>query len=156
MKRIPSLNEDSVRSFAKRHLVETRIIDGEDRMFRKSPRNLDLLHPDYRGQWTCRGSNASEARHAYADSVLKHTDGKMADGGAHRVKIRFNIDVPYHPELEGDTLRVWMPFPREADRQCDIEACLHRPARLRARHSRPIGSHEHIHGAARQPRRQPL
>lgn len=117
----PELNEDSVRAFARRHLVEVRTIDGDERMFRKSPRNLDLLHPAYRGEWAHRGSDASEARHAYADSVLRSLDGKMADGGAHRVKIRFNIDVPYHPELEGDTLRVWMPFPREAERQTDIE-----------------------------------
>lgn len=117
----PELNADSVREFAKRHLVEVRVIDGQERMFRKSPRNLDLLHPAYRGEWTHRGATADASRHAYADSVLKCIDGQMAEGGAHRVKIRFNIDVPYHPELEGDTLRVWMPYPCETDRQCDVE-----------------------------------
>ncbi len=117
----PELNVDSVREFAKRHLVEVRTINGQERMFRKSPRNLDLLNPAYSGEWTNRGATASPARHAYADSVLKCLDGKMADGGAHRVRVRFNVDVPYHPELEGDTLRVWMPFPAEADRQSDIE-----------------------------------
>lgn len=111
---------DSLRMFAKNHYVEVMEIDGMERMHKKSPRNLNLLNPAYNGGWKMRGASASEKRIAYADSIIRNSRGTLADGGKHRVRIRFEINVPYDQALEGDTLRVWMPFPMETDRQTDV------------------------------------
>lgn len=116
----PQVTIDSLRDFAAKHYVEVMEIDGVERMHRKSPRNLNLLHPGYNGGWKMRGWNASPARISYADSVIKHSRGKLADGGKHRVRIRFEINVPADSALLGDTLKVWMPFPMATDRQTDV------------------------------------
>jgi len=116
----PQVTIDSLRDFAAKHYVEVMEIDGVERMHRKSPRNLNLLHPAYNGGWKMRGWDASPARISYADSVIKHSRGILADGGKHRVRIRFEINVPADSALIGDTLRVWMPFPMSTSRQTDV------------------------------------
>ncbi|MCC8114032.1 MAG: transglutaminase domain-containing protein [Bacteroidales bacterium] len=114
------LSRESIDSLAQCHRIEAMEIGGEKWMFRKAQRNLNLLDPRYNNGWSNRGSKASKQRMAFADSVVQCSRGAMADGGAHRVKYKFTIDVPYIPELKDDTLRVWMPFPRETERQKDI------------------------------------
>ncbi len=116
----PELTMDSIRAFADQGYIETMWIDGHWMMFRKAVRNLNLVHPYYWEAWTNRGCNASPERIAYADSVIRASQGRLSDGAAHRVRYRFSIDVPYEPAYKGDTLRVWMPYPRQVERQKDI------------------------------------
>lgn len=124
----PELTIDSVRAFADRHYVEVMEIDGVLRMHRKSPRNLNLLHPAYNGGWRARGYNASPARHAVADSVIRWSKGLLADGAAKQMRVRFSIDVPGDSALIGDTLRVWMPYPMVTDRQSGVRLVSCEPA----------------------------
>ncbi len=79
------------------------------------------------GHMSGRGDRASEARISYADSVLNFSRGKNSFGGAHKVTYRFSIDVPYHPAIADDTLRVWMPFPIESERQHEINILSAKP-----------------------------
>lgn len=116
----PELTADSIRVLASKGYIETMEIDGQLMMHRKAVRNFDLLNPAYNGGWTHRGCTAKPDRIAYADSVIKFSKGKLPEGGARRVKMRFCIDVPANPALEGDTLRVWMPYPLDTDRQTDV------------------------------------
>lgn len=116
----PGINADSVRSYARRHYIETMVIDGEERMHRKAKRNLGLLNPAMNGGWKHRGWDASPQRLAYADSIMQYTAGKLPDGGAHRVRVRFQIDVPASEWISGDTLSIWMPYPIKTARQGDI------------------------------------
>ncbi|MCM1224854.1 MAG: transglutaminase-like domain-containing protein, partial [Lachnospiraceae bacterium] len=116
----PQVTMDSLRDFASKHYVEIMEIDGVKRMHKKSPRNINLLNPAYNGGWKMRGATASPKRVAYADSVLRCAKGELADGGKHRVRMKFEIDVPFDSALIGDTLRVWMPYPMEADRQTGV------------------------------------
>lgn len=118
-----NLNIDSaqMRVFADKHYIETRVIDGVERVHRKSPGNLSLLNPDMNGGWKARGGSASDKRISYVDSVLAYYDGNNALGAAHEVTYRFVIDVPYDESLKGDTLRVWMPVPITSARQSDVE-----------------------------------
>ncbi len=115
--RHPELSDSDILSFIDKKYMEAKIINGEMRIHRKSPRNLELLNPDYNGGWKLRGASASDARISYVDSVIKWSEGKNALGGAHEVVYRFTIDVPYHEALRGDTLRVWMPLAHISERQ---------------------------------------
>lgn len=115
------IDEKTLADWEKNRYVETKTIDGVKRLHRKSPGNAALLNPELNGGWKFRGESASDARIAYVDSVLAFVDGKNPVGGAHKVKYRFVIDVPYIDALEGDTLRVWMPFPFESARQSEIK-----------------------------------
>lgn len=117
-----------IREFADRHYIETKVIDGVERVHRKSPGNLKLLNPAMNGGWKLRGGTASPARIAYADSVIAFTEGRNPLGAAHSVRYRFSIDVPFNDALRGDTLRVWMPFPIESARQSDVRVISAFPA----------------------------
>lgn len=117
----PGLTREDVRQFAEKKYVEVKNIDGEDRMHRKSVRNVELLNPDYNGGWKYRGWNASPRRISYVDSVIRHSKGQLPDGGAHRVRYSYTISVPTVPALIGDTLRVWMIYPLESARQSDVK-----------------------------------
>lgn len=116
----PEVTMDTLRDFAAKHYVEVMEIDGVERMHKKSPRNLNLLNPAYNGGWKMRGATASAKRIAYVDSVIRNSRGLLADGGKHRVRVRFEINVPFDSALVGDTLRVWMPYPMETYRQTDV------------------------------------
>lgn len=128
MEKYEGVTPDSVRSYVDKKYIETMMIDGQERMFRKSVRNLGLLNPTLNGGWKHRGYNASPERISYADSIICHSRGQLPEGGAHKVKIRFKIDVPYHDALRGDTLRAWLPFPIESERQSDVKLLSTYPA----------------------------
>ncbi len=103
------------RQVAKKY-IETLEIDGEVRVHRKAPRNMQLLNRAI-SKWKHRGHDASAKDISYVDSIL---DPAKADGAAHRVVYKFSIDVPNHEAILGDTLRVWMPLPMETQRQSNI------------------------------------
>ncbi|MDE7426542.1 MAG: transglutaminase-like domain-containing protein [Muribaculaceae bacterium] len=113
---IPELTDSMVQDWIAKRYIETLDIDGQLRVHRKAPRNVKLLSPYFKPA-PKRGARASDARISYADSVIAFCDGKLPDGGAHKVKFRFTIAVPPHQELTGDTLRAWLPLPIESDRQ---------------------------------------
>lgn len=124
----PELTDSAIMAMIENHYMEAKTIDGKLRIHRKSPRNLNLLCPDYNGGVKARGETASAARISYADSVIAWSEGRNPEGAAHKVKYRFSIDVPYHEALENDTLRVWMPLPFNSDRQSDVTIINTEPA----------------------------
>jgi len=124
----PDVTDSDIDSFITRRYVETRLIDGTVRVHRKSPRNIARLNPDMNGNLRSRGGHASEARISYVDSILDFYRGNNPLGAAHSVTYRFSIDVPYHPAIAGDTLRVWMPLPLETERQNNVVILTSEPA----------------------------
>lgn len=117
----PEVSDSDIRQFISHHYIEAKVIDDTLRIHRKSPRNLNLLNPAMNGGARFRGDRASEKRISYADSILRWQQGLNPEGGAHEVTFVFSIDVPYNEALVGDTLRVWMPFPLESQRQHSVE-----------------------------------
>lgn len=127
----PEVTDADIDRLAAEKYIETAVIDGETRYFRKSPRNLALLCPAYNGGARPRGSQASAQRIAYADSVLSYYRGTNPRGLSHRVTYRFSIDVPGDKATEGDTLTVWMPLPLDSAacaRQRDVRVLNAEPA----------------------------
>lgn len=112
----PDFKAEEIDKLVANHYLEALTINGEQRFFRKSVRNLGILAPEYGGTFEHRGSGASEARISYVDSVLNFYEGKNDKGLSHEVLYRFSVDVPGDSALVGDTLRVWMPVPLSADR----------------------------------------
>ena len=112
----PNITKANFDRQVEKKYIETLEVDGQIKVHRKAPRNMNLLNRDI-SKWQHRGWNANAKDISYIDSIL---DPAKADGAAHRVVYRFSIDVPYHEALQGDTLRVWMPLPMETQRQSNI------------------------------------
>ncbi len=115
-----TLTRDSLNRLIERKYVETLSFDGQPRVFRKALRNMRLTNPAVSG-FTVRGAGAKPDRIAFVDSILQWQQGTMPLGGAHRVTYRFSIDVPYHPAIQDEMLRVWFPLPMATDRQSNIK-----------------------------------
>ena len=77
------LTDDSVREYGRRHYLEIKEIDGQERVFRKSVGNLALLHPAMNGNTPPRGSKASPKRIAYVDTILAAYDKGEYPGVGH-------------------------------------------------------------------------
>ncbi len=118
--REPSLGIDDMRKLADTKLIETKTIDGVEMVYRKSPRNLPLLMVERDGSRVLRGASASDKRRAYADTVIRESCGELGQGDSHKIRYKMWIDVPYIDDLADDTLRVWMPVPRNTWRQSRI------------------------------------
>lgn len=102
-------------------IVETLVVDGQTKVFRKALRNMKLQRNARSSKWGGRGAAASDTRISYVDSVLDFQTAKNPLGGAHRVKYRFSIDVPVTEDIVGDSVMVWMPVPLATQRQKDIK-----------------------------------
>jgi hypothetical protein len=105
-----SITIDSLRDYASRRLIEVKTIDGVERVHRKSVRNLALLDRARSG-WSGRGAAASPMRMSIVDSIIGYYNNELSQSPSKLFTYRFTIDVPYEDDLEGDTLRVWMPLP---------------------------------------------
>lgn len=117
----PGITRDSVQRLIDSRLIETKTFNDTVRVFRKALGNLRLLDPATNPNRALRGSGASDARISYVDSVIDWREGTNLLGGAHRVKMRFNVDVPVTSEIAFDTIHVWMPYPLETERQSDVK-----------------------------------
>lgn len=120
----PHVTDADLDRFVASHYLEVMTIDGEQRFFRKSARNVGLLNPEFSGGFTHRGATASEKRISYVDSVIDFYAGKNPEGLSHQVTYRFSIDVPGNEAIADDTLRLWLPLPLDNDmcaRQRNVE-----------------------------------
>ena len=117
----PKVTDADIDRFIDKHYLEVFIIDGKKRMHRKSPRNLVLLNPNM-NNWTGRGSESEPIRRKIAaDIIAASKTDEVKPSLTQKITIRFSIDVPYNDVLDGDTIKVWMPFPIESDRQSNVE-----------------------------------
>ena len=122
LKLYPSLTPAQVDDYITKGYIETLEINGKNMMYRKSPRNLPLIAKDMREAdgWFYRGSQAPYVRRSMAKYTIDSSKGEGEPVVPQRVTINFKVTVPYDPALEGDTLRVWMPYPLETARQSNV------------------------------------
>lgn len=117
----PSLTDEKIEEYIFNKYLEVKIINGERRMHRKSPDNLILLCPDLRGEWPCRGFDATPTEISIVDSIVAKSKGDGVCSNKYKVRYSFFVDVPKHDFLIGDTLRVWVPLPIESARQSNVK-----------------------------------
>lgn len=98
--------------------IETKVIDGKKMMFAKSPRNVGLVAPELAVADRYKQMKGAANLANFARTAIEEAD---ADGFGkwRRVKVKFAIDVDADAVDKGKTIRVWMPFPIESERQAN-------------------------------------
>ena len=98
--------------------IETRKIGGRAYVHRKALGNYALLNPSV-SKFKGRGATSSEKRQKYVKDVLSQSIGAGELVDTKNFTIRFSLDVPTDGVAvkEGDTLRMWLPYPLENERQ---------------------------------------
>ncbi len=117
----PDIDTSKIRDAINSHYIETKVINGEEYMHYKSPKNFKLLSPTLRGKWIGRGTNPENEDIEMVRNILYHSLGNGDICCGKRIKYRFSIDVPKNKHIINDTLKVWMPVPLETTRQKNIK-----------------------------------
>ncbi|MFH1851722.1 MAG: transglutaminase domain-containing protein [Candidatus Neomarinimicrobiota bacterium] len=116
--------------------LESRLIDGEKRYFNRAGRNLFRIDPEARKIWEklhpeddAAGSGVAKGIDSHnAEIIASITGGESGFVKPVRLKITQSIAVNADAVPEGETVRCWIPFPREiAGRQDDIKLSVTEP-----------------------------
>ena len=119
--RFPHVSLENVKDWEARNFVETNIIDGEKRMFRKVVSNIDRLVPELSA-----GRKSQEIFDAVTgaemvDGLVRSISKDTGFDNGHRITIKYTIDVDADSVPAGKKIRVWMPFPMTTERQRNVK-----------------------------------
>ncbi len=123
----PNLNEDQIREWEADKSLEMRIINGERRYFKRAVRNLFRINPEAKTVWKAKHINAPDSLDLFC---LAHTEKlfQQVESGLNLfenpAKFRINFTITVKPDAvpAGETVKCWMPFPRESEpRQKNVE-----------------------------------
>ena len=119
--RFPHVTEANVKEWETRNFVETKVIDGEKRMFRKVVGNIDRLVPELSAGRKTQAFKDAVARAAMVENMVSSISPATGFDNGHRVTIKYSIDVDADSVPAGKKIRVWMPFPNTTERQRNVE-----------------------------------
>ena len=134
-KYIPDVTEADMQRWEDEKSLEVMIIDGEKRYFNHAARNLFRINKACKKVWNAHhikdasGPGFALDRHNRAViSAVRQTGKKYVEPV--RMKISYSINVKKDAVPENETIRCWIPFPREIEgRQTDIQILRTFPAK---------------------------
>jgi transglutaminase-like putative cysteine protease len=130
---IPDVTRDQLDAWTASGAIQSKMIDGERRYFRREPRNLFLFDIAARNrQERAAGKPTTADRHEstapivpHLIEVLKAADASPGVRELLPVRTRFNYAVVVKPDrpgsAKGSTLRAWLPFPQHYAQQQDVK-----------------------------------
>ena len=119
--RFSNASRQNIEDWERNNYIETKTIDGTKYMFRKSISNLDRLVPELSARKESQQVATNFSRAKFAKAAMAEADSATGLDGGHRVTLKFTIDVDADAVPEGETIRVWMPFPIESMRQKNVQ-----------------------------------
>ncbi len=138
---IPDVNPAMLEKWEKSKALEMRYINGEKRYFNYAARNLFRIDPQCKKIWE-EAHKKDDTPPAHPDKldlnahnmqIIKQTENN-SDAYVLPVRLHITYTVTLKPDMvpEGETVRCWIPFPREIDsRQTDIQLIRTDPAEYR-------------------------
>lgn len=120
----PAMSEADFDAFDAQGLIEAMTIDGQRRYFNRAPANLFRLSEQAR---TLRENPEAPFPAGSLESLHAHHAAVVAtpEGVQQRVRIRQTLTVEADAVPAGETLKVWIPYPREIPGQQDAIQFLH-------------------------------
>lgn len=120
-KRMGPVSDEKLAYWKKRRYIEADTIDGREMWFHRAVGNFFLLNRE-----DFKESNAQNKKETYNfySSLYKEANATPVFGNhlryPHRWQLTFRLTVKADAIPDGDTLRVWMPYPAETARQSNI------------------------------------
>ncbi|MFC1547656.1 transglutaminase family protein [Candidatus Neomarinimicrobiota bacterium] len=121
---IPDVSDGQIASWESTKALEHMFIDGEKRYFNRAGRNLFRIDKDAKTTWEAKypdqqltsGSGAKLELDRHNQKIMDLTSQSMRRYTEPvRLRIRQSITVPEGEVPAGETLRCWIPFPREIE-----------------------------------------
>ena len=119
--KMPNATDEQIAKWKRDRKIEYMVIDGKEWWFRKSVRNLWLLADELKEDHNAdKWESYKTRRKYYLEAMQSPADANGVRDWRH-VNITFNLDVNADAVPDGETLRVWMPFPYQNLRQRNIK-----------------------------------
>lgn len=118
--RFPQVTVENIRAWEAKNYIETKTIDGNKRMFRKAPSNLDRLVPELSALKKIEGNLTSVERAKTISGLLGKISSETGLDNGHRITIKYTIDIDADSIPAGKKARVWMPYPISSERQKNV------------------------------------
>ncbi|MBR6489526.1 MAG: transglutaminase domain-containing protein [Muribaculaceae bacterium] len=119
--KMPNVTKEQVAKWKRDRKIEYMVIDGKEWWFRKAIRNLWLLAPELKENQEADKLETYKTRRKYYLEAMKSPADENGLRDWRHVNIKFYLDVKADAVPDGETLRVWMPFPYENMRQKNIK-----------------------------------
>jgi hypothetical protein len=123
----PGLTDEQLRKWEADKSLEMKIIDGQRRYFKRAVRNLFRINPEAKKVWEEKQGNEPDPLDLFC---LAHTEKlvQQLETGLDLLetpaKFRIDFTITLKPDAvpAGETVKCWMPFPRESEpRQKNVE-----------------------------------
>ena len=114
----PELTEEQVTAWEESKALEERAIDGQKRYFRNAGRNLFRIDPEAKKVFEAMNGVTRDVEDVYLDDYNRDVIATVRSTGKNLVKpVKFvmSYKLTVKPDVvpAGETIRAWMPFPRE-------------------------------------------
>ena len=119
--KMPNVTNEQIAKWKCDRKIEYMVIDGKEWWFRKAIRNLWLLAPELKENQEADKLETYKTRRKYYLEAMKSPADENGLRDWRHVNIKFYLDVKADAVPDGETLRVWMPFPYENMRQKNIK-----------------------------------
>ena len=119
--KMPNVTNEHIAKWKRDRKIEYMVIDGKEWWFRKAIRNLWLLAPELKENQEADKLETYKTRRKYYLEAMKSPADENGLRDWRHVNIKFYLDVKADAVPDGETLRVWMPFPYENMRQKNIK-----------------------------------
>ena len=114
----PQLTQEQVSAWEATNALENMMIDGQKRYFRSAARNLFRIDKDARAVYEAKYPTVRESDDAYMDAYLPKVIETVRTSGENLVMpetfiVTYGLTVKADAVPAGETVRAWMPYPRE-------------------------------------------
>lgn len=114
----PDLSETQMADWEARKVLESRVIDGQKRYFRNAARNLFRIDPEARKVFEAANGVSRDVEDIYLDGYNHAVIAAVRETGSSLVMpvnflVRYALTVKADAVPAGETVRAWMPYPRE-------------------------------------------
>ena len=127
---IPDVSTDDLDRWENEKSLEYKMIDGQKMYFNRAARNLFRLDEECRQIWREYYSKEEPKGQEEQFNILNYAEQVIRQAGEHgksfvkpvRMRINFKLTVKANVVPQGETIRCWIPYPREIEmRQTDIQ-----------------------------------
>ena len=114
----PDLSPEQVAAWESTQALEWTMVDGQKRYFRNAGRNLFRIDPEARKVFEAVEGNERDGKDVFLDNYNREVIAEVRSTGSNLVKpvtfkVRYSLTVAPDAVPAGETVRAWMPFPRE-------------------------------------------
>ena len=118
-------NAGDIENWEKKGWLEFRIINGNKKYFSRAVSNLGLLYSFYNDRASRDSSIAADSRiifrRNHTSDIIRASKGKTDPVLPQEIEILYTLTVKPDVVPDGETVRCWLPFPKENDpRQTEV------------------------------------